>query len=120
MKVLFIVVSALIATSAWADESCEVMKKVDGRMTFVSVPCSTMKTVQIATEGDAAKKQKCGKDFMALRVGMTLDRFEECHEALSYVTETVGKGGTVETYRSTFYLINANDGRIVSYTKRRF
>ena len=69
---------------------------------------------------ESAKKRKCGKDFMALRVGMALDRFEECHEALSHVTDTVSKDGKVETYRSTFYLINAKDGRIVSYTKRRY
>lgn len=69
---------------------------------------------------ESVKKSKCGKDFMALRVGMTLDRFKECHEALAYVTETVGKDGTVETYRSTFYLIDAKGGRIVSYTKRRY
>lgn len=55
---------------------------------------------------------------MALRIGMTLDRFEECHEALSYVTDAVGKGGVVEIHRSTFYFIHAQNGRIVGYTRR--
>lgn len=92
-------------------------------ITFETVPCQPgkQKTVeQIQREEEAAQKRKCGKDFMALRVGMTLDRFEECHEALSYVTDTVSKDGKIETYRSTFYLINTKDGRIVSYTKRRY
>lgn len=66
----------------------------------------------------AAKKGKCGKDFMGIRVGMTLDRFELCHEAISFVTETTDKSGLIETYRSTFYFINARDGKIVSYTRR--
>lgn len=103
----------------------EKMEIIGGKkwITFEAVPCppGKQKTVeQIQREENAAQKRKCGKDFMALRVGMTLDRFEECHEALAYVTETVGKNGTVETYRSTFYLIDARGGKIVSYTKRRF
>lgn len=107
---------AMLATAAWAnagssDESCEEMRKVDGRMVFVSVPCAQ-------SEEDAAKKRKCGKDFMALRVGMTFDRFEACNEALSYVTETTDKSGLVETYRSTFYIIHFSNDRVVSYTRR--
>ena len=86
------------------------------------IPCppgTKQKTFeQVAREEDAARQKKCGKDFRALRIGMSLERFEECHEALSYVTETVGKGGAVETYRATFYWIHAQDGRIVSYTRR--
>lgn len=67
---------------------------------------------------ESAKKKACGRDFMALRVGMRLDRFEQCHEALSYMTETVSSAGPVETYRSTFYIIHASKGVITGYTRR--
>lgn len=107
---------AMLATAAWANagssaESCEEMRKVDGRMVFVSVPC-------VQSEEDTAKKRKCGKDFMALHVGMTMDRFEECNEALSYVTETTDKNGLIETYRSTFYFIHFSKDKVVSFTRR--
>ncbi len=65
-----------------------------------------------------ARRRKCGKDFEALRIGMTLDRYEECTEAVDHVTQTVSQSGVTEVYRSTFYLIQARDGRIVSFTRR--
>lgn len=141
-------VAAASASASASQESCEEMRKVNGRMTFVSVPCAQIeheepcykeetdakgrvmqttvpcppgkrKTIeQRQREEDAVKKNKCGKDFMALRVGMTFDRVEECNEALSYVTETTGKDGLVETYRSTFYLIRFSNDQVVSFTRR--
>lgn len=67
---------------------------------------------------EADKKKRCGKDYMALRIGMHFDRVEQCFEALSYVTDTVSGGGTVETYRSTFYLLHFSNGVMVGYTRR--
>lgn len=152
MRIL--IAGAMLAAVAWAanagasQESCEEMRKVNGRMAFVSVPCAKLeheevcydektdaqgritqttapcptgkgKTVeQRQREEDAVKKRKCGKDFMALRVGMTRDRFEECNEGLSYVTETTDKDGLIETYRSTFYYVHFSKDRVVSYTRR--
>ena len=69
-------------------------------------------------EHEAKQKKACGKDFDQLRVGMTLARFEQCNESLSFVTESFTQGGAIETYRSTFYWINARNGRVVSYTRR--
>lgn len=67
---------------------------------------------------EAAQARRCGKDFNAIRVGMNLKRFEQCSEALAYVTETVVGGVRVETWRSTIYFIHARDGRIIGYTRR--
>lgn len=126
------VVFSLLVTWAGASlaqpsrESCEVMKKVDGVLTSVQVPCSQVKrpttpdqeaALQKQRDEQAARKRKCGKDFEALRIGMSLDRYEECTEALDYVTETVTKTGIVKTYRSTFYLIQSAGGKIISYTR---
>ena len=147
MRFLFVLMSAMLLTvSAYAaQESCEEMRKGPNGVEFVPMPCrehpipcteshrngkwiethevackpGQQKTFeQVDREEEAVQKRKCGKDFKALRVGMTVDRFEECNEALSYVTDTVGKGGVVETYRSTFYFIHAQQGRVVSYTRR--
>ena len=77
------------------------------------------KTVQqVEREEEAAMKKKCGKDFGQIRIGMALERFEDCTEAAAYVTDTVIAGGVVETYRSTFHLIHVKNGRIVGYTRR--
>lgn len=143
IKLAFFVMAALISSGAMSAEMCRVLTKSNtwvtepctetpipcakewtdekGRRHSETVPCAPgkQKTIeQEQREEDAAKKSKCGKDFMALRVGMTLDRFEECHEALSYVTETTDKNGLIETYRSTFYIIHFAKGRVVSYTRR--
>lgn len=119
--------SIFISLGAAAAESCYEAKKVDGVLTPVKVPCDQVKragnpaqqaAMQAQAEEREARRRKCGKDFEALRIGMTLDRYEECTEALDHVTQTVTQAGTTETYRSTFYLIQARDGRIVSYTRR--
>jgi len=134
--------------TAFAGESCSSVKKINGVLTDVPVPCATLdralacskttvdangstliedvpcapgkqRTMQQAEREElAAQKRTCGRDFQAMRIGMRLDRFEECNEALSFITETVSKGSVVETYRSTFYLIHARDGRIVAWTRR--
>lgn len=68
---------------------------------------------------EVARKKKCGKDFNALRIGLSIDRYEECSwGGLVYLTETVTGSGVVEIYRSPFYIIHARDGRIVSFTRR--
>lgn len=135
-------------TWADTKESCSEMKKINGVLTDVPVACGKFdrpvpctktttdakgwqiietvpcapgmqKTVQqVEREELAAKRKLCGKDFQAMRIGMTLARFEECTDGLVFETETVSKGGSVEIYRSTFHFIHAKDGRIVSYTRR--
>lgn len=112
---------------ASAAESCYEAKKIDGVLTPVKVPCDQVKRAgnpeqqaAMKTQADEreARRRKCGKDFEALRIGMTLDRYEECTEAVDHVTQTVSQSGVTEVYRSTFYLIQARDGRIVSFTRR--
>lgn len=66
---------------------------------------------------EAAQKRKCGKDYMTLRIGMKIERLEECYGAI-YLTETTSKSGVTETYRTTFDLVQVKDGRVVSYTRR--
>lgn len=66
---------------------------------------------------ESAQKRKCGKDYMTLRIGMKIQRVEECLGAV-YVTETTSKSGVTETYRTTFDLVQVKDGRVVSYTRR--
>lgn len=96
----------------------------DGKTSLVItvVPCAPgqQKTIeQVQREEADAKKRKCGKDYMAIRIGMSIDRLEECNGA-AYVTETVSKGGVVETYRTVFDWVYVQNGRVVGYTKRKF
>jgi len=73
---------------------------------------------QEEAQAEARKKKQCGRDFNAIRIGMTLDRFEACTDGLAFETETTAKGGVIETYHSTFYWIHAQNGRIIAYTRR--
>lgn len=100
-------------------KSCGESRKVNG--SYKDLPCDpdNKSVSEIEQEKEeAVKKRKCGKDFMVLRVGMTLERIEQCYEEPAYVTETVGKGGVVETYRGTFYFIYVQNGRVIGYTRR--
>lgn len=67
---------------------------------------------------EAIRAKKCGKDYGKLRIGMTLDRYEACTEAVDYVTERVSSAGTVEVYRGMFYYIESREGKIVAFTRR--
>lgn len=127
-------------------EMCSVARTINGRMTWLEEPCAqrerpipcqdkvvaanSIKYVerpcrvgeqktyeQVQRDEEAVVKKKCGKDFGKLRVGMTLDRYEECTEPVDFITETVSKSGVVETYRGMFWLIQVQNGKIVSYTR---
>ncbi len=136
------------ANAAELQASCESVKMVNGKMVVKSVPCTNMETPipcakewtdadgtwhseerkcmpgeqktveQTHREEEAARKKQCGKDYKAMHIGMTLDRFEQCTDGLIYITDTVIKGAVLESYRSTFYIIHAKDGKIVAYTRR--
>lgn len=117
----------LFADAVFSAETCEVMRKVNGVLTGVQVPCSQVKqhlspeqqaAHKMQDEERAARQRKCGKDFEALRIGMALDRYEECTEAVDYVTEKVSSAGAVEVYRGMFYYIEARDGRIVAFMRK--
>lgn len=100
-------------------KSCSELWVVNGRQ--AEMPCDPNKKKDwelVQEEEEAVQKRKCGKDFQQLRVGMSVQRFEDCYEALSYVNDTVSGGGGVETYRSTFYFIYVKNDRIVGYTRR--
>lgn len=146
--VFFVMVFSQMAFSAEPQTSCETMSMETGELVFKKVPCSSMETPmpcskewtdsegswhseyrpckpgeqktveQIDREEAAVQKKQCRKDYQALRIGMTLDRFEQCTDGLVYITDTVVKGAVVESYRSTFYFIYAKNGRIIAYTRR--
>ena len=142
MKKLVILVAALISSSAMATEMCHVLTKsntwVTEPCTETPIPCAKewtdekgyrhseaapcapgeQKTVeQVQREDEKELKRKCGKDYMRLRIGMTIDRLEQCYGA-TYVTETVSKGGVIETYRTTFDWVHVKNDRVISYTRR--
>lgn len=114
---VIVLCTLLLATTAHAGkriESCEAAELVpDKGWVYTPYPCPV-------DADEAAKEKTCGKDYGELRVGMTLKRVEQCLEALAFETETVSKAGKVETYRSTFYWIQARNGRVVSYTRRTY
>ena len=126
MKMLIAVALILISSGSLAvehDAACykETINE-KGLSAFEAVPCSPgkQKTVeQIQREEEAALKRKCGKDYMVLRIGMKIERLEECYGAV-YITETVTKDGAIETYRTMFDMVNVKNGKVVSYTKRRY
>lgn len=127
MKKLVGVVLALFVGSALGETEHEALCYKEtvnekGWTSAVAVPCSPgkQKTVeQLQREEEAAQKRKCGKDFGTIRVGISIDRLQECSGA-AYVTETVSKDGVIETYQTMFDMVNVKDGRVVSYTKRRY
>lgn len=98
--------------SRYAGESCE-SARLDPQKGWVYTP------IPCKEDPDEVKRGKvCGKDHGALRVGMTVKRFEQCNEALTLQTETVTAQGLTQTYRSTFHWIHVRDGKIVGYTRR--
>jgi hypothetical protein len=101
--------------------SCFEQWKVNG--VYKEMPCDPNKKSPSQVEYEkeqAAMKKKCGKDYQQLRVGMSLQRFEDCTDGVVFVTDTMTAGGLVETYRSSFYIINVKNDRVVSYTRRRY
>jgi len=68
---------------------------------------------------EADQKRNCGKDYMTLRIGMKIERLEECYGAI-YLTETTSKSGVTKTYRTMFDMVDVKNGKVVSYTKRRY
>lgn len=130
MKLRQIISFAMLAGtlgSAHSAETCEVMKKVNGVLKGVQVPCSQLRqhmspeqraARDMQEEERAERQRKCGKDFEALRIGMSFERYEECTEEPSLIGEAVTKDGMIENYRGTFYLIRVQNGRIVGYTRR--
>lgn len=98
LRILTSLLFAFAASPAFAGETCEVMRKINGVLTSVQVPCSQVKrpttpeqeaALQSQQDEVAAKKRLCGNDFEALRVGMLLARFEQCTEVPIYVTDTL-------------------------------
>lgn len=69
-------------------------------------------------QAEANKKKRCGKNYMVLKVGLSFDQVEKCFGMLSFVTETTAKSGVVETYRTSFYLIQFMNDRVVAFTRR--
>lgn len=67
---------------------------------------------------EAARKKRCGKDYQALRIGMTVERVDDCYSMVVYETTTVTAKGTIDTYHTTFHIINFTNGKLSSYTRR--
>ena len=66
---------------------------------------------------EATQKRKCGKDYMAIRIGMTIKRLDDCTGA-AYINQTVTQDGVIETYRTMFKYVNVKNGKVISYTNR--
>lgn len=117
MKHAIFLIAILISTVSHAGKRIEICEEgdvvPDKGWVYKQVPCPVDREEQ-------AKEKACGKDYGELRIGMTLKRFEQCNEALSFETEAVTKAGTVEIYHSTFYWIHARGGRIVAYSRRTY
>lgn len=115
MKTILFLVALSTAGAAIAGkriETCENAELVPGKgWVYTPVKCAV-------EPGEAAKEKACGKDFGELRVGMSVKRFEQCNEALSLESESVTSAGRTEVYLSTFYWIQARNGKIVGYTRR--
>lgn len=116
-KIVVVLCALLLATAAHAGkriETCEEGDIVPGKgWVYKQVPCPV-------DADEVAKEKACGKDYGELRVGMSVQRFEQCNEALIHETERVSEAGRIDIYRSTFYLIHARNGRITAYQRRTF
>lgn len=138
----------LTTLSGVGHAACFDLKKINGLLTDVPIACEALdrpvpcsretllpngsrliedrpcapheqRTVQqVEREEEAAKLKQCGKDFGATRIGMRLDRFELCTDGTVFVAETQVKGALIETFRSTFYVLQVRDGRIVAFTRK--
>lgn len=127
MKKLIFLTMLIVSCGAFAAEHpalCfkERVETVNGKKSTIgeAVPCppGKQKTVeQIQREEDSALKRKCGKDYGALRIGMSIKRLEECTGAV-LLTQTVDKAGRVDTYRTNFDWVNVQNGKVISYTER--
>ncbi len=67
---------------------------------------------------EARKERRCGKQYGRVLIGMSYDRVEDCLEGLAYASRTTTASGEIETYYSTFYLINFKDDKVVSFSRR--
>lgn len=115
-KLIALFLLSIFAAAAHA-APCEVASLVPGKgWEYRAVPCEK----EPFAEDDARKKKACGKDYGALRIGMTRTRVQQCYEALSFETETVTAAGTTEIWRSTFQWIQVRDGRVVGFTRRTY
>lgn len=65
----------------------------------------------------AARKKACGADFGQLRVGMSVERAQQCFAPFRLVGEMAMPGGNVATYRSGWALLTVRNGQIVSYQR---
>ena len=113
-RTIVLLLAALLAAGNAIAAICENAELVKGKgWVYTPVPCPV-------DPEESAREKRCGKDYQALRVGMTLARFEQCWEALAFETETVNATGRTEVWRSTFYWIQARRGKIVGYTRRTY
>lgn len=66
----------------------------------------------------SVRKEKCGDDYKAPRVGMLIDRVRECVTTLKIEGQLNGPNGLVTTYRggggSVFHVI---EGRVVGWSR---
>ena len=146
---ILVFVGLLLSSMVFAGESCGTTNIVNGKPVYKDVPCSSIETPiacvrewtdengswnseerpclpgeqktvqQLQREEVAIQKKQCGKNYKAIRIGMSLDLFESCTDGLIFISETVTESGVVEKYRSTFYIIQAKDDRIIAYSRRR-
>lgn len=119
MKKLIVVALMMFVGSALAEETRTQQLEREFAEEQAVLKKRQVAALKEQDQEEAAQKRKCGKDFGAIRVGMAIARLQECTGA-AYVTETVSKDGVVETYQTQFDIVDVKNGKVVSYTKRRY
>lgn len=68
-----------------------------------------------AKSAHEARKKVCGPDLGALRLGMTLERAQQCVANFRLSSQTAMPGGAVSVYRAGWNFITVQNGVIVSF-----
>jgi hypothetical protein len=117
MNKLIVAMLMLIACNAFAEETRAQQLEREFAEEQAALDIRQQAALKEQDKEEAAQKRKCGKDYGVLRIGMSIDRLQDCMGAV-YVTKTVRKDGVIETYRTMFDLVNVKDGKVISYTER--
>lgn len=70
-----------------------------------------------ATAVAAASKERCGNDYKAPRIGMSIDRVKECVTSVKMTGQLNRADGVVTTYEGGNAYFHVMDSRIVSWGK---
>lgn len=66
----------------------------------------------------AATRKACGKDYMAPRIGMPIKRALQCLGEFRMISQVNRKDGILSTYVNEDAMLQAIDGKLVSWVER--